>query len=40
MLQDWDEQLWRIMVSQLTVYSDGRVVFTFRGENTITVWAE
>ena len=38
-LEEWDEQLWKIMVSQLTVYSDGRVVFTFRGENTITVMA-
>lgn len=39
-LQCWDEQLWKIMVSQLTVYSDGRVDFIFRGENTITVRAE
>ena len=38
-LEEWDEQLWKIMVSQLTVYSDGRVVFTFRCENTITVMA-
>ncbi len=36
-LEEWDEQLWKIMVSQTTVHSDGRVVFTFRGENTITV---
>lgn len=39
-LEEWDEQLWKIMVSQMTVHSDGRVVFTFRGENTITVRAE
>ncbi|MBR2799786.1 MAG: hypothetical protein IKE04_02700 [Oscillospiraceae bacterium] len=36
-LQGWDEQLWKIMVSQMTVYSDGRVVFVFRGENMVTV---
>ena len=33
----WDEQAWRLLVTQVTVYKDGRAEFLFKGENRITV---
>ena len=33
----WDEQAWRLLVTQVTIYNDGRAEFLFKGENRITV---
>ena len=33
----WDEQAWRMLVTQVTVHADGTADFLFRGENRITV---
>ena len=39
-LDDWDEQAWNLLVSQVTIREDGSAEFVFRGEITITVKAE
>ena len=36
----WNEQAWCLLVTQVTVHSDGSVEFLFRGENRITVMAD
>ena len=36
-LEQWDDQLWNLLVSKAVVSIDGVVAFTFKGENTITV---
>ena len=33
----WNEQAWCLLVTQVTVHSDGSAEFLFRGENRITV---
>lgn len=37
---DWDEQAWNLLVSQVTIREDGSAEFVFRGEITITVKAK
>ena len=39
-LDDWDEQAWNLLVSQVTIREDGSAEFVFRGEITITVKAK
>lgn len=39
-LDDWDEQAWNLLVSQVTIRTDGSAEFVFRGEITITVRAK
>ena len=39
-LEQWDDQLWNLLVLKAVVSTDGTVVFTFKGENTITVRVE
>lgn len=39
-LEDWDEQTWNLLVSQVTIHHDGRAEFSFRGEINITVRVE
>ena len=39
-LEQWDDQLWNLLVLKAVVSTDGTVVFTFKGENTITVRIE
>lgn len=39
-LEQWDDQLWNLLVLKAVVSSDGTVAFTFKGENTITVRIE
>ena len=36
----WNEQAWRMLVTQVTVHADGSTEFLFKGENRITVRAE
>ncbi len=36
----WSEQAWRLLVTQVTVHTDGSAEFLFKGENRITVRAE
>ena len=36
----WNEQAWNLLVTQMTIRSDGSAEFLFRGENTITVRAD
>ena len=36
----WNEQAWNLLVTQVTIRSDGSAEFLFRGENTITVRAD
>ena len=36
----WNEQAWNLLVTQVTIRSDGSAEFLFRGENTITVKAD
>ena len=38
-LDDWDEQAWNLLVSQVTIRSDGSAVFLFRGEIEIVISA-
>ena len=33
----WDEQAWRLLVTQVKVHADGSAEFLFRGENRITI---
>ena len=33
----WNEQAWKVLVTQVTVHSDGSAEFVFRGENRITI---
>ena len=33
----WDEQAWKLLVNQVTIYADGRAEFLFRGENKVEV---
>ena len=33
----WDEQAWRLLVTQVKAKSDGSAEFLFRGENRITI---
>ena len=39
-LDDWDEQAWSLLVSQVTIHHDGSAEFIFRGEINITVRVE
>ena len=39
-LEVWDEQAWSLLVSQVTIHSDGSAEFVFGGEITITVRAK
>ena len=39
-LEQWDDQLWNLLVLKAVVSTDGTVAFTFKGENTITVRIE
>ena len=39
-LNDWNEQAWNLLVSQVIIQADGRAVFLFRGEIEIMVRAE
>ena len=39
-LDDWNEQAWNLLVSQVTIRTDGSAEFVFRGEITITVRAK
>ena len=34
----WDEQAWKLLVNQVTIYADGRAEFLFRGENKVEVF--
>ena len=36
----WNEQAWCLLVTQVTVHSDGSAEFLFRGENRISVKAD
>ena len=36
-LEQWDEQLWNLLVEKAVVRPDGSVEFVFRGEKTVTV---
>ncbi len=36
-LEQWDEQLWNLLVEKAFVRPDGSVEFVFRGEKTVTV---
>ena len=36
-IEVWNEQAWCLLVTQVTVHSDGFAEFLFRGENRITV---
>ena len=36
-LEQWDDQLWNLLVQKMVVSGDGTVVFEFKGENKITV---
>ena len=36
----WSEQAWRLLVTQVTVHTDGSAEFLFKGKNRITVRAE
>ena len=36
-LEQWDDQLWNLLVQKMVVSGDGTVVFEFKGENRITV---
>ena len=36
----WSEQAWRLLVTQVTVHTDGSAEYLFKGENRITVRAE
>ena len=36
-IEVWDEQVWCLLVMQITVYAYGRAEFLFKGENRITV---
>ena len=36
-LEQWDDQLWNLLVLIAVVATGGTVAFTFKGENTITV---
>ena len=36
-IEVWNEQAWRLLVTQVTVHNDGSAEFLFRGENRITV---
>lgn len=36
-LEQWDDQLWNLLVQKTVVSADGTVEFIFRGENKITV---
>ena len=33
----WNEQVWCLLVTQVTIHADGSAEFLFRGENHITV---
>ena len=37
-LEEWDEQLWNLLVQDVTVYPDKRMVFQFYGGQAITIW--
>ena len=36
-LEQWDDQLWNLLVQKMVVSGDGTVVFEFKEENRITV---
>ena len=36
-LEQWDEQLWNLLVEKVVVKADGSVEFVFKGEKTVTV---
>ena len=36
-IEVWNEQAWCLLVTQVTVHTDGSAEFLFRGENRITV---
>ena len=36
-IEVWNEQAWCLLVTQVTVHTDGSAEFLFRGENSITV---
>ncbi len=36
-LEQWDEQLWNLLVEKEVFRSDGSVEFVFKGEKTVTV---
>lgn len=36
-LEQWDDQLWNLLVQKMIVSGDGTVVFEFKGENRIAV---
>ena len=36
-LEQWDEQLWNLLVEKAVVRSDASVEFVFKGERTVTV---
>ena len=39
-LEQWNDQLWNLLVQKMVVSGDGTVVFEFKGENKITVRIE
>ena len=39
-LEQWDEQLWNLLVEKAIVRADGNVEFVFKGEKTVTVQTE
>lgn len=39
-LTEWDPEVWCLLVNKVTVSRDGTLVFSFKGENEITVRAE
>lgn len=36
-LEQWDDQLWNLLVSKVVVFTDGTIAFTFKGEKTIVI---
>ena len=36
-IEVWNEQAWCLLVTRVTVHSDGSAEFLFRGENSIKV---
>ena len=36
-LNEWQDQLWNVLVQKAVIYANGTIEFTFKGENTITV---
>ena len=39
-MEQWDDQLWSLLVTKAVISADGSIAFTFKGENTITVRME